>query len=139
VGLPSRDGQGAASALLRWQFRLAHELLDAAIERLAVEAVERRRPGAATPAGACYARAVLVEDLSVNGVPAARAPLALSTWAGRTGLSQVPRLGGRPTGPPGRAACASTRPPSALTPVPCTPRPTPTSPGCRRACSARYC
>jgi hypothetical protein len=94
VGLPSRDGQGAAGTLLRWQFRLAHELLDAAIERLAVEAVERRRPGAATPAGACYARAVLVEDLSVNGVLAARAPLALSTWAGRTGLSELPRLGG---------------------------------------------
>jgi hypothetical protein len=36
------------------------------------------------------ARAVLCEDLIVNGVLAARVPLALSTWRGRTGLSELP-------------------------------------------------
>jgi hypothetical protein len=41
---------------------------------------------------ACYARSVLCEDLIVNGVLSARAPLALSTWLGRTGLSELPRL-----------------------------------------------
>jgi hypothetical protein len=37
---------------------------------------------------------VLCEDLSVNGVLGAGKPLALSTWAGRTGLSEIPPLVG---------------------------------------------
>ncbi len=82
----------SARALLRWQFRIAHELLDAAIEQLTSEAAHRRPPGTAAPAGACYAQVVLCEDLSVNGVLAAGTPLALSTWAGRTGLSELPPL-----------------------------------------------
>ncbi len=87
-------GAPSARALLRWQFRLAHELLDAAVERLTTEAVHRRPPGTAASAGACYAQVVLGEDLSVNGVLAAGTPLALSTWVGRTGLSELPRLAG---------------------------------------------
>jgi hypothetical protein len=35
---------------------------------------------------------VLCEDLSVSGVLAGRTPLALSSWAGRTGLSELPPL-----------------------------------------------
>jgi predicted dithiol-disulfide oxidoreductase (DUF899 family) len=73
----------AAAALLRRQFRQAHELLEAAVAR----------PHDAAAAGAPYARAVLCEDIAVNGVLAARSPLALSTWAGRTGLDPLPRLG----------------------------------------------
>ncbi len=84
----------SARALLRWQFRLAHELLDAAIEPFTTEALHRCPPGTAAPAGACYAQGVLCEDLSVNGVLAAGKPLALSTWAGRTGLSELPPLAG---------------------------------------------
>ena len=79
-----------ASALLRWQFQRAHELLEAAIDRLAAEAVQQRPAGTAASAGTCYAQIVLCEDLSVNGVLAAGSPLALSTWAGRTGLSELP-------------------------------------------------
>jgi hypothetical protein len=79
-------------ALLRWQFRRVHALLDAATERLTPEAAHWRPPGAAAPAGACYAQAVLCEDLSVNGVLAAGTPLAFSTWAGRSGLSELPPL-----------------------------------------------
>jgi len=41
---------------------------------------------------ACCARLVLCEDLAINGFLAARTPLALSTWRGRTGLSELPRL-----------------------------------------------
>lgn len=84
----------SARALLRWQFRLAHELLDAAIERLTVGTLHRCPPGMAAPVGACYAQVVLCEDLSVNGVLGAGKPLALSTWVGRTGLSEMPPLGG---------------------------------------------
>lgn len=86
----------SARALLRWQFRLAHELLDAAIDRLTVEALHWRPAGTAASAGTCFAQVVLCEDLSVNGVLAAGTPLALSTWAGRTGLSELPPLA-RPT------------------------------------------
>ncbi|HET9001682.1 MAG TPA: DinB family protein [bacterium] len=82
----------SARGLLRWQFRLAHDLLDAAIERLSTEALHRYPPGLAPPAGACYAQVVLCEDLGVNGVLATAKPLALSTWVGRTGLSEMPPL-----------------------------------------------
>jgi hypothetical protein len=83
-----------ARALLRWQLQLAHELLDGAIGPLSAEAVRRRPPGTAARAAACYAQVLLCEDLSVNGVLAAGRPLALSTWAGRTGLSELPPVAG---------------------------------------------
>jgi hypothetical protein len=82
----------SARALLRWQFRIAHELLEAAIERLTVETVLRCPTGTAVSPGACYAQVVLCEDLSVNGVLGAGTPLALSTWIGRTGVSEIPSL-----------------------------------------------
>lgn len=68
-----------AGALLRWQFGRAHALLDTTFAEA----------GAAGSAGACYARAALSEDVGVNGVLAGTAPLALTVWAGRTGVSGV--------------------------------------------------
>ncbi|HEV8193867.1 MAG TPA: hypothetical protein VGP82_20655 [Ktedonobacterales bacterium] len=82
----------SASALLRRQFGLAHQLLDTAITRLSSETVYQCPPNAAGVAGARYAQVVVHEDLSVNSVLAAGAPLSLSTWAGRTGLSELPPL-----------------------------------------------
>src|SRR5438034_10883784 len=87
-------GAPSARALLRRQFRLAHELLDLTIEGLTAEAFDRCETGTAARAGAEYAQVVVSEDLSVNGVLAAGTPLALSTWAGRTGLSELPPLAG---------------------------------------------
>jgi hypothetical protein len=84
----------SARDLLRWQFRLAHALLEAAMERCAPQAAHRCPHGRDTLAGACYARCVFCEDVTVNGVLAAGRPLALSTWAGRTGLSEIPPLTG---------------------------------------------
>jgi DinB superfamily len=120
---PSAQGPLSARALLRWQFRVVHELLEVAIERLTTEAVRRRSAGTAASAGACYAQVVLCEDLSVNGILGAGTPLALSTWIGRTGISEIPLLAD-PTGwrawaqrvrldfdelrPYARAVCAST-------------------------------
>ena len=82
----------SAATLLRWQFRLAHELLDAAIERLPIGAAQRQPGGAGAAPAACYAQVVWCEDLSINGVLSNKTPLALSTWAGRTGLSELPPL-----------------------------------------------
>jgi hypothetical protein len=76
----SMPGAESASALLRSQFQLAHRLLGASIDELTMEAAT------------CYAQGVLREDLTVNGVLEARAPLALSEWRGRTGLSELPLL-----------------------------------------------
>jgi hypothetical protein len=82
----------SARALLRWQFRMAHALLDATIDGLNVEAFNRRSPRSSASAGVCFAQVVLNEDLTINGVLASGTPLALSTWAGRTGLSELPTL-----------------------------------------------
>ncbi len=80
-----------AGELLRWQFRLAHRLLDAAVQGLQDEVVPGDDPPRLlVPAGTCFARALLHEDLTVNGVLASGTPLALSSWSGRTGLSAVP-------------------------------------------------
>jgi len=76
---------GPAAALLRWQFWQAHELLEATVRRCP--------PDAAACGTACYAQAVLCEDIGVNGVLAAGTPLALSAWAGRTGIDPLPALG----------------------------------------------
>jgi hypothetical protein len=89
---PSAQGPLSARALLRWQFRVVHELLEVAIERLTTEAVPRRPAGTAASAGACYAQIVLCEDLTVNGILGAGTPLAFSTWIGRTGISEIPWL-----------------------------------------------
>ena len=82
----------SARALLRWQFRVAHELLEVTIEQLTTEAVFRCPGGTVASAGACYAQVVLCEDLSVNGMLGAGPPLAFSTWIGRTGVSEMPSL-----------------------------------------------
>lgn len=87
-------GALSAKSLLRSQFRIAHALLDDAIDRLSLETVHRCPPGWDVSPGVCYAQVVLCEDLSVNGVLGAGKPLALSTWAGRTGLSEIPPLVG---------------------------------------------
>ncbi|MGZ3640514.1 MAG: hypothetical protein ACXVCX_22005 [Ktedonobacterales bacterium] len=87
----------SARALLRWQFRLAHQrldtTLDTTLERLSAEAAYRCVPEVAASAGACYGQIVVCEDVSVNGVLSAGTPLVHSTWAGRTGLSDLPPLG----------------------------------------------
>jgi hypothetical protein len=83
-----------ASELLRWQFRLAHQLLDNVLEQLSTEAVNRYPLDTSASVAAFYAQVVLCEDFSVNCILAAGKPLALSSWAGRTGLSEVPPLGG---------------------------------------------
>jgi hypothetical protein len=78
-----------ARALLRWQLHVAHDLLDGATRPLTPESV---RSGPAAGAAARYAAVLLCEDLTVNGVLAAGQPLALTTWAGRTGVSELPSL-----------------------------------------------
>jgi hypothetical protein len=86
----------SAKRLLRKQFHVAHALLDDAIDRLPIEAVHRCAFGTNVSSGVRYAQVVLCEDLSVNGVLAAGTPLVFSTWAGRTGLNEMPPIIGTP-------------------------------------------
>jgi hypothetical protein len=65
--------------VLRRQFQRVHGLLAASTDRIL----------ASEPAP--YALTTVCEDIIVN-VLAARKPLALSTWSGRTGLSELPPL-----------------------------------------------
>lgn len=94
VDFPPRPGAWSATSLLREQFRIAHALLEEAIDRLPPQALHRCQSRTNVSPGICYAQVLLCEDLSVNGVLAARKPLAFSTWAGRTGLSEIPPLVG---------------------------------------------
>jgi hypothetical protein len=81
--------------VLRWQFRLAHRRLEHGLD--AVVAERARRPERLARASRTYARCVVREDLSVHGLLAAGGtPLALGPWRGRTGLSELPPIGGPP-------------------------------------------
>lgn len=82
----------SASALLRWQFEHMRRLLDAMAEQLMEDTTRHNPPDGIVQARVCYARAVLSEDLGIHGVLAVGPPLALSTWSGRTGLSDLPPL-----------------------------------------------
>lgn len=73
--------QSSADALLRAQLRYAHQHT--------LLALDRSHPDIAKVA----ARLVVSEDLTVSAFVLARQPLALSSWHGRTGLSELPRLG----------------------------------------------
>ena len=90
IGAPRRQRDCSARTLLRWQFQHVHELLDAVIEQIPTEALCRHLSSAAPAVAAAYAQVVVSEDLAVNGVLAKGSPLALSTWVGRTGLSEMP-------------------------------------------------
>ena len=55
-----------------------------------VEQAHWTPPGIANPLGASYAHAVLSEDFILNGMLKGGAPLAVSTWAGKIGVSEPP-------------------------------------------------
>ena len=47
-------------------------------------------PGVALPIGASYAHVVVGQDSVINGMLKGGAPLFASSWAGKTGLSELP-------------------------------------------------
>ena len=79
----------AALDVLRWQFRLAHLRLERGLDAVA------QRPELLPRASVTYARGVVREDLGVHGLlSVGGTPLALGPWHGRTGLSELPPIGG---------------------------------------------
>jgi hypothetical protein len=81
-----------ATALLRQQFREFHQLLEGTLAGGAPDQVQAVPPGTANPIGATYAHVVLWEDMGVHGLLQGHPPLSSGSWAGRTGLSQLPPL-----------------------------------------------
>ena len=87
----------AALGVLRWQFRLVHLRLEHGLDACVAE-TGRRRPDLLARASVTYAHSVVREDLSVHGLlVVGGVPLALGPWRGRTGLSELPPIGGRRT------------------------------------------
>jgi len=79
-----------AISVLRENLQESHELLEGTVEGVGDEATHWAPPGAANPLGATYAHVVVSEDMVVNGMLGGRSPMAMGSWAGRTGLSELP-------------------------------------------------
>jgi hypothetical protein len=79
-----------AISLLQQQFRNAHGWLEGTMKDVTPEQAQWTPPGRANPLGATYAHIILSEDAMVNGMVGGGAPLFATTWAGKTGLSEMP-------------------------------------------------
>jgi hypothetical protein len=79
-----------AVSFLRQQLQEAHGLLEGTMENVTAEQAHFAPPGIANPLGASYAHAVMSEDFIINGMLRGSAPLAMSTWAGKIGISEPP-------------------------------------------------
>jgi len=86
----------SSSAVLQEQLHEACQLLEATMDGVNDEQAHWQPPGTANPIGANYAHAVLSVDLAFHALIQGTAPLAQSSWAGRTGLSELPPGGGAP-------------------------------------------
>lgn len=94
MSAPDASAMRCSHGLLRWQFRLMHRLLDTVADGITAEQSSGHAPGIVARAGACYAQIALCEDVSVHSALAVGQPLALTAWAGCTGLSELPPLAG---------------------------------------------
>lgn len=94
MSTPDASAMRFSPGLLRWQFRLMHRLLDTIADEISAEQSRGQLSGIVARAGACYAQIALCEDVSVHSALAVGPPLALTSWAGRTGLSELPSLAG---------------------------------------------
>ena len=70
----------------------AHGLLEMTTGSITPEEVHWIPPGIANPMGAHYAHVVTGEDGAIQGMLKGAAPLFAGTWAGRTGLSELPPM-----------------------------------------------
>lgn len=89
MSAPDTRAMQYSYGLLRWQFRVIHRLLDATADEISAEHSRGHSAGIVARAGACYAQIALCEDVSVHSALAVGPPLALTLWAGRTGLSEL--------------------------------------------------
>ena len=77
-----------AQSTLAAAHQSAHFILEATMADVTDEVANRPAPGTANSVGSSYAHAIFAEDAVVNGMLRGQAPLAATTWAGRTGFDR---------------------------------------------------
>lgn len=80
----------AQAQLLREHVQQAMRFLEETMDGVTTELAHWRPPGVANPIGANYAHVVLGQDGAVNGILKGAAPLFAASWAGKTGVSELP-------------------------------------------------
>jgi hypothetical protein len=81
--------------LLRSQLENAHQTLEGTVGDISEADAHREPGGRAFNVAALYAHVVFAEDYIVQGMLRQAAPLAATTWAGKTGFSEpMPQPGG---------------------------------------------
>ena len=81
-----------AVSLIREQVQQAHELLAATMADVTQEQAQWIPPGTANPLGATYVHAVVSQDAAIHAVLQGSAPLFASSWADKTGISEIQPL-----------------------------------------------
>jgi hypothetical protein len=74
------------------ELKAAHQTLEGTITGVTEEQAHWHPPGIANPVGATYAHVILSEDATINGMFKGQAPLFASSWAGKTGVSELPPM-----------------------------------------------
>ncbi len=82
--------QNAAVSLLRKQIQNAHQLLQGMMQSVSADMAHWTPAGSANPIDANYAHVILGEDGLVNGLLKGSAPFFATTWAGKTGINEMP-------------------------------------------------
>lgn len=82
--------QNPKVSLLREIIQGAHQLLENVTENVTPEQASWLPGGQANPIGANYAHVILSADGVINGLLRGEAPLFATTWAGKTGVSEMP-------------------------------------------------
>jgi hypothetical protein len=77
-------------SLLRSQFKFAHDWLEGTMEGVGEHEAHWIPAGMANPIGALYAHIALSEDALLSGALKQEAPLAMSSWVGKAGISEPP-------------------------------------------------
>ena len=79
-------------AMLREEFKHQHGILEGTMQDVTAEQAQWSPPGRANPLGASYAHTVLGEDVMVNGLVKGGAPMFVTSWAGKAGVSEPPPM-----------------------------------------------
>lgn len=81
---------------LKEQIAMTRFVVDSTLKDISQEDCMKPVSGTAHPIGATYAHMVLSEDFIVNMMARGGTPLVMSTFAGKTGVSEPPPMPGSP-------------------------------------------
>ncbi|MCC6169288.1 MAG: DinB family protein [Caldilineaceae bacterium] len=86
------DSQTAVS-LLRAQYGMAHSWVEGTMQDVTAEIAHKHPPGRLHPIAAEYIHIAVGEDYYLQALARGATPLVASSFAGKTGASEVPPLG----------------------------------------------